>query len=418
MLIRCSVFAIKSIVLVFLFSELVFAAPSLSPRTYNKLTELQESIQALDEVKTSDQADYAKQVQSLNETLVEMADDLAGSPLGLALTLQTHAQLKLKQDQTKPAIVLLQRAVTIKEVDEATQNQLRMFLAQLLFSDEQYQASVDVLLPWLSDKSDKKPAAAYAMLAAGYYSLSDLAKGLPFIEVAVKLSATPKEPWLQMAFSGNYQQKEYERALEYLNLLVFNFPNKKDYWHQKAGVLQMLERYEEAAAVKELAFKRGFIKTEAEYINLGQLLASQGAAYKVAGILAEAMQSKQVEPSEKLLRLTQQAWMQAKAMDEAKQTLAMLFELVGEVDDALRLVQLHIDAEEWAASLNVIKQLETRELNDKQLAQTYLYKGIALYRSSSSLESALAAFAQAAKQKETAQQARAWMNYIKMVSDV
>lgn len=386
----------------------VSAAPGLSPRTYNKLTSIQENI---DEVELEAEG-ALEALTEIDETLAEMTEDLAGSPLGLALTLQTRAQLNVRLEKTTEAIAYLKRAVAIKEIEESTKNQLTMFLAQLLFTTEQYRDVVTILEPWLKDKSKEKPAGAYAMLAATYYTLNELKKGLPYIELANEVSAKPKEPWLQMAFSGNYQQADYSKALKYLDLLVFNFPDKKDYWHQKAGVLQMQERYEEAAVVKELAYKRGFIETESEFLNLGQLLASQGAAYKTAVIIEDALNSQKIEATEKLVSLLQQAWLQAKEMDKAREALTELFSITKKPDDGIRLLQFQVDGEQWESAIATGHGLLKLELTDKEQASTRLYQGMAMYRSGS-VDQAISTLAKATSQKHTVQAAKAWIAYIK-----
>lgn len=399
------------LILCVFFTALTQAAPGLSPRTYNQLTEIQEGI---DEVKDGEEG-AAEKLLDIDEELNEMVEDLVGSPLGLALALQTQAQLKVRMEKTIEAIALLKRATAITDIEDNTRNQLKMFLAQLLFTTEQYRDVLAVLEPWLQDKDKSKPAGAYAMLAATYYTLENLSAGLPYIELAVELSKTPKEPWIQMAFSGNYQIKNFPKALSYLDQLVYSFPDKKDYWNQKAGVLQMLERYEEAAAVKELAYKRGFIESEAEFVNLGQLLASQGAAFKVAGILESALVDKVIAPSDKVLNLAYQAWLQAKEIEKATRVLAELYRFGGQADDGIRLVQFHVDAENWQLAHDVTGQLLNQELDSQQLAGVNLYKGISLYRLGKT-EEAIAALKKSTAEKKTAQQAKAWINYIKTLS--
>ena len=402
---------VTGILLSILIVAQAVSAPSLSPRTYNKLTEIQESI---DEVNDQEEGAQAE-LEEIDDELSEMVEDLAGSPLGLALTLQTQAQLKVRMERNLDAIAILKRAVAIKEIEDITRNQLKMFLGQMLFTTEQYRDVITVLLPWLKDRNKEKPAGAYAMLAATYYTLSDLKSGLPFIELAVELSKTPKEPWIQMAFSGNYQLKNYKQSLSYLDQLVFNFPDKKDYWHQKAGVLQMLERYEEAASVKELAYKRGFVKTESEFMNLGQLLASQGAAYKVAEILDNALKQQIVESSEKLLSLNYQAWLQAKEIGRATASLSRLFDFTQKPEDGIRLMQFHVDAEEWQLAIDVAEAVAKLEMPNKEFANLSLYKGIALYRKGD-VQKAIDAFKVSMSEKKTAQQAKAWVTYIQTMS--
>ena len=394
--------------IVFLFS-LVFVlqvnAGLLSPRTYNKLNDIQQSI---------NEQPSAEGRLEIDVRLIELAEALKGNSLGLALTWQTHAQLHLLDDGFQKANEYLAKAVKLKGLDSATLFQLKSFYAQTLFIEEKYQQVINVLEDVVATEDFKESAAVYSLLAAAYYSIDNFNAGLPHIVKACELATKPKEAWLQMAFSGYYQQKNYPKALFYTNQLVLNFPDKKDYWQQKSGMHQLVEDYASAASSKELSFKKGFIVKESDYINLGQLLASQGNPYKVASALEGAIDNGSLEASEKSLRLMQQAWMQAKEMDRARTVLNTLFVEFKQKKDGIRLMHFLVDAQYWQQAIAIGKQLYPLKLTQKQKGSILLLDGICQYRLGNT-RFALNALSKAMAIDTSSSQAKGWMSYIKQL---
>ena len=377
-------------------------AGSLSPRTYNQLNDIQQSI---------NQQPAGELRLQLSAKLDELAQNLEGNSLGLALTWQTHAQLHLLGEDYDKASKYLSRAIQLQGLDGATLFQLKAFYAQTLFTAEKYAGVIEVLTGVIAAADYKASAAVHSLLAAAYYSLDNINDGLPHIVKACQLAGKPKAAWLQMAFSGYYQQKNYAQALAYSNQLVLNFPAKKDYWRQKAGMHQLLEDYAAAAGSKELSYTLGFIVKESDYINLGQLLASQGNPYKVAAALETAMNSGQLAASEKSLRLMHQAWLQAKEIDKARATLQRLFVAFKHQKDGLRLMHFLVDAEHWQQAIVIGKALHALALTQKQRGSVLLLDGICQYRLGNT-RLALNALSKAMVIETSASQAKGWMVYI------
>lgn len=387
----------------FFLSQFVSAA-SISPRTFNALNDIQQEI--------SQQPD-TDQVNDLNERLTEMTEDLAGNSLGLALAYQTHAQLKTYEQKIDQAQQLLLKALALPNLKPDTLNQLGSVLAYSYFNQGQYKQAIDQLKR-IVENAEKPSASMYALLAASYYSLEDLPSGFPYIEKACLLSETPKEGWLQMAFAGSYQTKQYEKAVKYVNQLVFNFPDKKDYWQQKAGIHQILEDYQLAAVTKELIYKKGFVNKESDFINLGQLLASQGEAFKVARVLENALADNVIEPSEKALTLQYQSWLQAKEINRAILALSDLYNTYGNAADGYQLLQYYVDAESWAKADELALVLLNQTLTKKQKAKVYLYQGMVKYRLGDD-RAALRLLGKSSAFESTSSQAKSWMSYIKQM---
>lgn len=396
-------------VIFLLVSAQAFSA-LLSPRTFNKLNDIQESINEVSPVKDK------STIEEIEASLIELAEDLDGNALGMALTYQTHAQLKVKLEQYDQASQLLQKAISQQDLDSATQLQLTLFLAQVYLSLEKYQEISQLLEAAVNNKEYKISAPVYALLAASYYYLNNFELGLPHIVKAIELAQKPKEPWLQMAFSGSYHKKDYQSALTYSNLLVLNFPDKKDYWRQKAGLHQLMENYQGAAIASDLAFKKGFIEKEAEFINLSQLLATQGDPYKVASLLESALNNGNIEENEKVLNLLQQAWMQSKEIHKGQAVLAKLFESHPTPKRGLRLMQLLADSEKWKQTIEVANSMFSLKLTEKQRGKVFVLNGISQFNLGQSRQ-ALTTLSKAAAIPSSSSQAKGWMSFIKQMTE-
>lgn len=378
---------------------------SISPRIYNALNELQQKI--------NEQPSH-KDVADINKELDELLEDLSGNSLGMALTYQTLSQLKVYEQKEKESQVYLEKALALKDLNVDTINQIRSMLAYSFFNSGEYSKAIEQL-KLVIQSSEKQSANILALLAASYYSIEDFKTGLPYIERACDLTEKPKEGWLQMAFSGNYQIKKMDKALFYVNQLVYHFPEKKDYWQQKAGLHQILEDYENASATKELAYKKGFLDKESDFINLGQLLASQGEAYKVALALEKALASNLIPKTEKTLNLQFQSWLQAKEIVKARLSLAELFTMFKDADDGYQLLQYYIDGELWKEADTLAVELLELKLTDKQKGKVYLYHGMVKYNLGDTRQ-AMKLLGKSTAFESSSSQAKSWMSYIKQMS--
>jgi len=392
-----------------LFLFILFASSisvaSISPRTYNTLTDLQDRIAAQPNSETA---------QNINNELIELADDLQGNSLGLALTYQTHAQLMSYLDKPKEMQALLLKAVSLKDLESTTLNQIRTMLAYSYFNEDAFIKAINVLKEVIKD--EKQPSAnTYALIAASYYSLGDYRSGLPFIEQACDLAKTPKEAWLQMAFSGSYQLKNYKKAGRYVDLLVFNFPENKNYWQQKAGLHQMMDELDIAAATKELSYKQGYLEKDSDFINLGQLLASQGVPFKVAQVLELAIKNGVIEVNKRTLNLLFQSWLQAKEIDKAILVLADLYQRFSDSSHGYQILQYYIDQEDWERSDRLASKLLDAQLTKSQEGKVLLYQGMAKYRLGD-IRGAMLVLGKSTAFESSSSQAKSWMSYIKQMS--
>lgn len=392
----------KLFVFMALFCFAASSFSSISPRIYNALNEIQEALS---------QEPNSEDLKELESELLDLSEGLKGNSTGLALTFQILAQVKDAQGDERAALKFIKSAYALPKLESTTKSQLAMSLGYLYYAQEQYQETIDLLESHIKSFDQELSGTHFALLAGAYFALEKYKEGLPHIEKACELSKSPKEQWLSNAFSANYRLGKYQKATKFINQLVYFFPEKEQYWQQKAALHQQLEQFDAAALVTELSHKQGYIKKETQFLNLGILLATYGAPFEVAVSIEDALENNKVESSERLLRLLSMAWIQAKEIERAKYVLKKLYKNYQQEKDGLQLLSYLIDDQNWDDAISVIQRLQAQDLSKKQKGRVWLMKGIAQYRLGDS-RAAKVSLGKASAIKEVASQAKSWISYI------
>ncbi len=382
---------------------------AISPRIYNALNDFQ---QQLSEVEAD--ADYLP----IEQGLMQLEADLTGNSLGSALTLQLLAQLKEASGKPLKALNYLDKAYALPGLDQVTKGQVGMSLAVMYFSQGQFENSITILEERINVSKKEVSPNVMALLAMAYFSLDEFAKGLPHIERACELAASANESWLANAFAASYKLNDLNKALNYINELIFNFPEKSDYWNQKIGLHQVLERYKDAAIVSNASYSQGYLSKPSQLFNLGVLMASEGAPFEVATVLTAAIADNRLEKTEKVLRLIMQAWIQAREMGNARQVMAELFVEYKQVKDGVLLANYQMDAELWGDAISstnsLLSQVYVDDLSAKQKGAVLLIRGVSQFNAGMVRE-ALVSMGKASGIESSASQAKSWMLYIKQM---
>ncbi|EAT13416.1 hypothetical protein HF888_07965 [Bermanella marisrubri] len=383
----------------------LIAQANLSPRVYNQLEEFQED---LNEAKTD------AEVAEVRQELLAFKESLKGNALGVALSLQTLSQVAVRNDDLKEATEFINEALRLNGLPDGTRNQLLSFLANLYYQQDAYTQTISTLQRLFSEVEKEPGASNLALMAAAYFSLEDFEKGTPYIDKANKVAKEPKQPWLQMGFAGHYQLKQLDKALAYATQLVFLYPDNARYWQQKAGLHQMMEDYSDAASVKYLSFLQGLVDKESDFLVLARLMASQGGPYHAAKMLDKALEEKQLESTEDVLRLTYQGYLQAKEMDDALSALQRLYESYPEEKDGVQVLRLLVDGQAWQPTVDFYSRFKKQEMDAEVAAEAAMLAGIAEFNLDN-IDKARALLGQASKSEKKRGQAKAWLNYIQQM---
>ena len=349
---------------------------------------------------------YPKARQKLQKILPE----LDKNSYEQAITLRTLASVYALENQYKKAAQLLEQALATKTLTDQQQQEALLNLGQLYMATEQYQKAVDKLAPWLKQNPATKNTQVRILLANAYAQLKQYHKALPHIEHVIKNSKKPQESWLQLNLAIYYELENYSAAAGVLRRLVAQYPDKKDYWQQLASIYQQLQQFSNALSIKHLAYKKGFINSEAEILQLFNLFLYNKQPYQAANLLNKELSSKNVKQTAANCELLANAWTSAREYKKAINALekASLLHEKGEL--YLQLGRIHVEQDLWQAAITAIKKA-LKKGGLKQTGEAYILLGMSYYETQQ-LKSAEKAFKKAQKYRKTKKSAGQWLNYI------
>lgn len=385
-------------------------ADTISPRTYEKLNDIQEYI-------------AANRLSKAKKELNELKEDL-NKGLGLALTYQLLAQVALTESNNKKAIEYFQAALKQKAFNEQQSLTLTSTVAQLYLSEEQPAQTIRVLKPALENAAKNKElyagikAETFILLGAAYQLKEDFRNSIEWLKEGIKRKKPPKENWLQMLMSAYYQLKDYKNSAKVVEQLIRLKPEKETYWQQLTSLYQLQNQYKKALTTLELAHASGVLKKQESYLLLVQLLIRFDVPERGGRILQEAIKKGVVEASEKQWKLLATAFQQGKQRDRAikalKQASANSQKSNGEL--LFRAGQLAYEQADYPQLIELLEMAIKRGLKNKQKGQAYLLMGMANVELDA-FNAARASFLQAEKIASSSVNAKGWLNYIESIEE-
>jgi len=322
-----------------------------------------------------------------------------------ALTWQTLGYVDASEERYAEAATSFERSLEGDGLPEAAKQDVRYNLAQLYVILKRYDEAIATFETWFAGVEDP-PASAHYLLAMTYLQKDEHAKALPHARVAVEKADEPKEPWLQLLLSLLIQQGEFQEALPVVQRLVADFP-KKTYWLQLSAVHSRLDQHREALAALEVAHAQGMLTTNDEIVRLAQLYMYNAVPERAARALADGLASGAVTDEAATWELLANAWLQARERRRAVEPLERAARLAGNGQLYVRLAQLQLDREEWAAArASLTAALQKGGLADP--GQTQLLLGIA-NASEERWSDARTAFLAAQRHEPTREAATQWL---------
>jgi tetratricopeptide (TPR) repeat protein len=398
---------------------IVLANQSLSPKTYERLNEIQELIQ-------SEQFTEALQVVS------ELEADLTPG-FGLALAYQMHAQLMLAQEDSQRALLYFNKALELEALKPSQAVSLATNVAQLYLSSSQPAKAIAVLQSRIvaaeKEKAGSTVSMAYITLGSALQVQKQYADSIPWLQEGVKRSDKPKENWLQMLMAAHYQIKQFAEAIAVLEQLIVINADKEEYWLQQASLYQLREKPAQALNTLEAAYIKGVLVKEDGLILMTQLLINQGIPERAARILDNLLKNQQVELSEENLRLMASAWLQGKErvqaiaglIQAAEQSKKEIAELPDEADKNkrrngtaklyYRAAQLAFEVSDFETAALQYQNARQEGLSLNQHALSLLMQGNA-YFELENYQMAKVYFSKAQQEPRTTAAAKSWLDYM------
>jgi tetratricopeptide (TPR) repeat protein len=350
------------------------------------------------------QAEQYPEAEKVLKALEGRAERL--NPYERALIYQMLGYLESGRESYEKALVYFEKCIKEKALPHAAQSAARYNIAQLYLATEQYEKAVSSLEAWFRD-TETPNAAAYYLLAIAYYQIGKIEQAIIPAKKSVDLAKKPREPWLQLLVGLYYEARQFEHALEPLEVLIQLNP-KKDYWKQLSSLYAHLGKEEQSLAVMQLAYTQKFLELDRELRALGQLYLYHALPYRAALVLEEGLEKEMVDPDDTAWEMLANSWLLAREYDRAVDPLRKAAELSPEGNLYARLGAVFIEREQWGEASTALDQAVNKgELNNP--GTTNLLLGISFYHQSK-ISKARKHFNAALPDETTGKSAAQWLS--------
>jgi TolA-binding protein len=291
-------------------------------------------------------------------------------------------------------------------------------LAQLYFLEEQYQQSLDYMRRWMNLEDSPGPD-AYIFLGQLHFQLQDYSSAIQQIERGIEIARSRdreiRENWWQLLRYLYWEQENYTRVLEILEILVRDFPSR-EYWLQLAALYGQEGDEQRQTRTMEAAHVGGFFERESDYLSYAGVLMQRQVPYRAARSLQEGVERGIVEENASNLRMLGQAWQMAQEVDRAIPVLQRAARASDDGEIYARLAALFLEREDNADCIDAAdRALERGDLRDPP--QTYMVKAICQFNADS-LSEARGTFNQCSREarragdERTERSCRQWVTFI------
>ncbi len=362
----------------------------------------------------------------------------------MALILDMKAKLFAQKEQYEKAIEAWETVLRLSEAkkyfDQKTSLEIMLYLAQFC-----YQVGVSSKVPAVQRQFTDKSAAYFKKWLAStpkpppdimmfYASIlynqavidpkkvdaALLKQAHTEVEKGIATSIHPKEGFYVLLLAILQQENDSVRSAETLELLVKNFPQKKDYWpslwatylnmaneatvSDKKDDAKARTNYIRAINTMERAQALGLMKTPKDNLTLVNLYLTAGQYGKATDLLYSGLKNGSIESDQKnwatLGYFYQQANEEAKAIAALKEA-ATLFPRTGAFD--LQIGQIYLSMEKTKEAYGHFKEAVKRGGLDKPASalQALAYAAFELEEFDAALEAVKAAEAFPEGQKDS-----------------
>jgi len=285
-------------------------------------------------------------------------------------------------------------------------------LAQLYFTIEDWQGSINIMNDWLA-AVENPPPEPFILLASAYYQLEKYQEMIKPIDRAMEVARArdvpTKEQWWLLLRVAYYELGDLKQVTRILETLVVNWP-KKEYWTMLSGMYGELDQEAKQLAAYESAYDQGLLENGKELVALSQLLLQAEAPYKSARVLEKGFEAGLIEKTEGNYRLLSQAWQLAAEYEKAIPPLKQAASIsdVGELD--ARLANSYLNLSRYDECVDAARAgLKKGGLKREGVAYELL--GMCLFEKEK-YEDAKKAFRKAANDKSIEKRARNWIKFI------
>ncbi|MEZ5560517.1 MAG: hypothetical protein R3E86_18490 [Pseudomonadales bacterium] len=311
--------------------------------------------------------------------MLQRRNRMNGNEIGTSLNTRAYIYF-LMEDYDRAIADYKEMLAQGEDIPEGMEQQGIYTVAQLSFVTEKYQDALDYMERYIQVANNPGPDPLIFM-GQVYYTMQNYPAATTMIERGIALAKERglelKENWWALLNFLYYEQENWPKVLEVLEILVRDYP-KRQYWIQLAGILGQQNREKESLWTYEAAYAGGFLDQQTDLTNFAGLLMQAEVPYRAAKVLDKGIKDGIIEKDSRNLQSLGQAWQLAQEVQKA----IPVFEQAGKLSDDgkiyERLSQLYLDNDEYDKCVTAADNaLDKGGLRGVQ--NVYIVKGMCLY---------------------------------------
>ena len=376
--------------------------PALRNKVYEKLAEAQAA---------AEEKDLAGAAKILDEMIAGRRDNELNS-YELANVYNLYAFIHYSNEDYPKALEAYETVISQPDIPLAMEINTRYTVAQLYFVQEKWRQGIDALIAWF-DMTTTPNAAAYVLLAQGYYQLQDFDNALKNIEVAIadydEKGRIPKEQWYNLARFLYTEKNNTPAAVEVLEKLIMYYP-KKQYWVQLSFMYSEQNEETKQLGAMETAYVQDMLDKDGEYRNMASLFLNAEVPYKAAMVMQRGFEEEIVEDNSRNWEMLAGSLRQAQEVQSAIPAMERAAEKSDNGDLYARLGSIYLDAEQDSKAIEAITKGLKRG-GVKRADNARLVLGMAHFNQKN-YGAAREAFRAAGRDERSEKYAKQWIKYM------
>lgn len=345
------------------------SAGTLSDTVIRSITRISEYLSPEDGGEP-DLASAKEELDELYERRYERMNNFEKSTI-----LNFYTNYYMTTENYPETIRIFEQILTLDELRADVRDRALKSLGQLTQIEERWQDSIRYLNMW-REQSEFEEDGVFKSLASAHFQIEEFSESLVHWLNHMNFQADAGEPLVEQDYrflQGLYfTLEDYPNALEVTKTIIMLYDQPQD-WRNLSAIYATLDNDENRIRSLNIAYLKGYIDDENNFLSLGQSLAATDQPYSGTKILQAGAEAGYVQEDEDNLNSLVQMYMLANQFELALEPAQRLADIMdgGDGYDILGYIQYVLrNYEEAVTALETA--LDRGELSDAGSTNLYL----------------------------------------------
>lgn len=346
------------------------------------------------------------------DRVIEIAEGIVANDRANAyersISYQFLGAAHIEEDDYASALRYFKRAVEENGLPNNSHFQLMLQIVQLHFAEDEYDEAIAALDDFIAQSGSKRPEHT-ALRGNILYRMDRFEDAAAALRAAIEASDEPNSSWQQLLMASLAEMEQPEEAARIAEEIVRRNPNDKSALMNLASIYVQADMTDKAAQVLADARGRGLLTEARDYQTLYRLyLNIEGSELAAVEIIKEGLERQILTPNHEVYNIMGQAYYFADKPAEAIEAYRQAVPFAENGETALNLARVLYNEDRFGEAISAARSaLDKGGL--RRPGDAWIIIGNAEFYGNDDRNAGIAAFEQAARFPETAEQANNWL---------